>query len=164
MYVRLPALPPEAVAQLRQHYQEVPVKRAESHRRRMGENTVNALSIYRYSRWFDWTAAQRKAFKKHLPPSQAEKAIVGWFLDIDPEVGFLDRMTTWVGKTMAGTILSYSLKGEAQILINDRVVRVPEGEGICFNLREIHEIKPSPNGQLWACLMVLEEPTAFITP
>ncbi len=161
MYVRFPKLSDEALATLQRLRDQVQFTESESHRRRMGENGQQALSRYRYSRYFFWPHAIRSAFKAQFPSKQAGQAVVGWYLELDPEVGFLDRMTYWVGKRQSGTSIAYALHADQVIYINDEPVTVPKGEGIGFNLSEIHEIKPSDDGQLWACVMVLGAPERY---
>lgn len=154
---RYPKLTVDQVVGLKDLQSELSMTESISHRRRMGEGGINALSRYSYSRWYSWDSKTRQLFKSHIPEQQANAALIGWYLKI-PRRGFLDRMTTWVGSKEAGTIIAYSLNGDQVIRINDQDVIVNQGEGIGFHLSNIHEIKPPKREQLWACLMVLGEP------
>jgi hypothetical protein len=158
---RLKALAPEALAALRLHQKQAPMVKATSHRRRMGENGINAPSIYNYSRWYTWTKAKRDEFKALLPEALIQDAMVGWHLVFPPVTGFLDRMTTWVGEVRTGTVVSYNLGGDCEIFINDKPVTIKTGEAVAFNLRLVHEIKCSAAGQSWASIMTLHKPDKY---
>lgn len=161
MYVRYPKLPDEALATLDELVKELNWVNAVSHRRRMGENRYNNLSEYTNTRWFSWTREQRDRFRSAIPEKQNSKALVGYFIELAPKTGFLDRMTTWTDNpASSGTIIAYALK-DAVILLNDTEVDVKRGEGIGFNLSVIHEVKASENGQLWANVMVMGDPAKF---
>lgn len=146
-------LSPTAVHVLSDLAANVAFTRSESHRRRMGANGQDALSQYLYSRWYTWDRKQRLRFKRALPQPLIERALVGWFLALPPGDGFLDRMEAWVGVPMSGTVVAYALNRDQRVLLNDTEVFVPQSEGLIFNLQVVHEIKPSPTGQLWACVM-----------
>jgi hypothetical protein len=156
-----PALSAEQQAELIELSKEMKWIEAYSFRRRMGVNGADALSIYKNTRWFTWTAKQRNKYKALLPEHMVNQAVVGWYLDLPAGDGFLDRMTVWVDKPNSGTAIAYALRGDQTILINDKPVLVKQGQGIGFSLREIHEIKPSEEGQLWACVMVRGQPVEF---
>ncbi|AEH03580.1 hypothetical protein AVT69_gp155 [Pseudomonas phage PhiPA3] len=132
---------------------QVPFKIATSYKRRMGENGNKALSIYNYSKWFEWTKPQRELFKEGFSNDALDKAVQGWFLELPAGKGFLDRMTTWVDKPGSGTIIATALKDQ-DILLDDKSVHLKKGEQIGFHLSTIHQIAPSKEGQLWACIMV----------
>ena len=110
MYIRFKEFSPEAVDRLTAISNEVNYKDAYSHRRRVGERGAANLSVYRYSRWYDWTKAQREAYKADHLQDAINNAVVGWFLDIPAGTGFLDRMTAWVGKPMSGTVIAIVCK------------------------------------------------------
>jgi len=124
--------------------------------KRIGANGIENFSIYNYSKWHEWDRNKKILFKSSLPSIYAEKSLIGWFLHLPPETGFLDLMDAWVGQTMAGTVVAYSLTEDQQISINNENVTLERGEGIKFCLRYAHEIRPSELGQYWACLMILE--------
>lgn len=157
MHVMFPPLAEDAVEQLIELRKELRMTESKSHRRRMGAHRHKALSQYRYSRWYTWTSEQRKRFKALFPSKPVDNALIGWFLELDKVDGFLDLMTYWFNKPMAGTVVSYALT-DASIWLNDERIDVPKGTGIGFNLSVLHEIKPQMNDQLWACVMVLGNP------
>lgn len=161
MYKLYPKLSKDAIDNLKALRGELPMVESHSIRRRMGENGPARLSWYLTTRSFTWTAAQRARFVAELPPVQTKGSLVNWFVEYPAKTGFLDRMVYWVGADIAGTVIAYALDGDYEILIQDKRVVVPRGEGIGFNLREIHEIKESKTGQLWACMMVLGDPGNF---
>jgi hypothetical protein len=132
----------------------VPFKDSYGNRCRMGANGSKACSIYNYSKWFNWTSAQRRAFKDAFPEKVVAKAVIGHFLEIPAGTGFLDLMNYWVDKFMAGKIITVSLQDNQTFLINGNPLVLNRGDTIGFSLRELHEIKPSEAGQLWACIMV----------
>lgn len=153
MYNRLQDLSEEAVNKLLEIKQNVTFTAATGSRRRVGKNTVEALSIYNYSKWFTWTHAQRQAFRSCVPPKQTELAKQVWYLEIPPNKGFLDVMTYWVGTgNQCGKVCVYALQPQT-IRIAGADVHLEKGEGIYFCLSEIHSISPSKTGQLWACSM-----------
>lgn len=155
MYVNYPALRSTKTDGLIELSKTITFKNAVSNKRRIGENRFENLSVYENSRWYGWSAQQRKAFKSLLPEDLVKRSVVGWFLKIPEESGFLDRMTFWVDKPFAGTVVAYALKDRQVVHLNDQPTSVRLGEGLSFNLKVIHEIKRSRQGQLWACLMVL---------
>ncbi len=161
MYTNYPKLSEEAIAELKALRQELPMVESHSIRRRMGENGPKRLSWYLTTRSFTWLSAQRARFNAQLPAVQTEGSVVNWFVEYPAHTGFLDRMVYWVDKDRAGTVIAYALDGDYEILLEDKSVVVPRGEGIGFNLRVIHEIKESKPGQLWACMMVLGDPKNF---
>lgn len=162
MFTRYPKLPDQDLEVLQKLVTEVSFVEAVSHRRRMGENKMHALSIYNYSRWYAWNRFQRRAYRAAHNANAEPDILVGWLLDIPPEQGFLDRQTYWVDKKMAHTVVSYAVKSDQTIHINDVPIVVPQGAGIGFSLRTIHEIKPSTEGQLWACVMVPHQPETYL--
>jgi hypothetical protein len=162
MITLLKKLSPTRVTRLRQLFDTFNLKQASSHRLRMGENGASNQSVYFTTRWFTWRYQIRDMFKAQLPEAMVNSAMVGWFLHLPPETGFLDRMTTWVGKEAgSGTAMAYSLQDGQVIYLNDIPHQLNRGDGIGFNLSEIHEIRPSAEGQLWACVMVRGRPDRF---
>lgn len=134
--------------------EEVKFQKAEGYRRRVGANGVNALSRYNVAKWFDWTHAQRETFRSKFPKPVQNKITQAWFLDIPRGTGFLDLMDYWVDKPFSGTVVCTALKDQT-IHLNKTAVKVKKGQQIGFSLRTLHEIKPSKEGQLWACVMFL---------
>jgi hypothetical protein len=154
MYTRLHTLSETTVAELCELKDTVSFSDSYGARRRQGKNNADALSIYNYSKWFNWTHAQRELIRKALPERQTKTAKQVWFLDIPARTGFLDVMTTWISKAhICGKICAYSLTDKQTIYIEGSAIQLNKGEGIHFCLSQIHEIKPSKEGQLWACVM-----------
>jgi hypothetical protein len=154
MYTRLHTLSETAVAELRGLKDEVSFSDSYGARRRQGKNDANALSIYNYSKWFNWTHAQRETFRNAMPEKQTQKTKQVWFLDIPARTGFLDVMTYWISHAKnCGKICAYSLTDKQTIYLDGHSVTLEKGEGIYFCLSQIHQIKPSKEGQLWACMM-----------
>lgn len=162
MITRLKKLSPSKAHALYQLFDTFTLKQASSHRLRMGENRMDNLSVYFTTRWFKWRYQVRDLFKEQLPEAMVNQAMVGWYLHLPPETGFLDRMTTWVDKQAgSGTVMAYALQDGQVIILNEQEHVVNRGEGIGFHLSEVHEIKPSTEGQLWACIMVRGNPDRF---
>lgn len=162
MITRLKKLTPSRVTRLRELFDTFSLTQATSHRQRMGENGAENSSVYFTTRWFGWRYQVRDLFKEQLPPAIVSKALVGWFLHLPPNTGFLDRMTTWVGREdESGTAMAYSMQDGQVIRLNDVEHQLNRGDGIGFNLSEVHEIFPSDAGQLWACVMVRGRPDRF---
>lgn len=161
MYTLYPKLSEENITELKALKGELNFVESKAQRRRMGENGLNRASWYLTSRSFTWLQEQRARFAKLVPEKQVKNSLVSWFVEYPAKTGFLDRMTYWVDKTMAGTVIVYALDGDYEILIENKRVVVPRGEGIGFSLRLVHEIKESKAGQLWACMMVLGDPENF---
>lgn len=155
MYTRLQPLSESAVVDLLELKEQVTFSNADGARRRQGLNDFNALSIYSYSKWFNWTSAQRTLVKQHLPEKQTGSAKQLWFLELPPKTGFLDVMDYWVGLgNRCGKVCAYALQDQT-ILIAGKAVNVKKGGGIYFCLSEIHQIKPCDAGQLWLCVMTM---------
>jgi hypothetical protein len=133
---------------------EVKFQKAEGYRRRGGVNGPNALSRYNVAKWFDWTHAQRELYRIKFPAPIQSKILQGWFLEIPRGTGFLDLMDAWVGKPLSGTVIATALKNQS-IHLDHKEVKVKKGQQIGFNLQTLHELKPSKDGQLWACVMIL---------
>ncbi|MNB83829.1 hypothetical protein D3C87_1438440 [compost metagenome] len=154
MYTRLHTLSETAVTELRELKDTVSFVDSYGARRRQGKNDTEALSIYNTSNWFYWTHAQREIFRKALPEKQTQKTKQVWFLDIPARTGFLDVMTYWINYAhLCGKICAYSLTDKQTIYIEGNAITLNKGEGIYFCLSQIHQIKPSKDGQLWACVM-----------
>lgn len=154
MAIRLPTLEQKALDVLNTISTSVPFILANNRHRHIGANRGNNVSQYEFSRWYEWKRNQRNDYKTAFNPKQVERSVVGWFLKLKPNVDFLDKMTQWEGQSGFGTIVSYALQDNQAILINNRQFILNKGEGITFNVNEVHEIKPSTEGQLWACLML----------
>lgn len=122
---------------------------------RLGMNGPDVLSVYTYSKWYDWTSSDRQAFKSCFKKEYSNNAIVGWFLNFPAHEGFLDKVDYWVGARMAGNIIAYATT-DAEIVINDKIVKLHRGEGVTFSLREYHEVRKSATEANWACLMTLK--------
>lgn len=122
---------------------------------RVGASGTNKMSKYVYSRWYDWNRQQKTAFKNSFSPAYTENALVGWFLKLPANQGFLDLMNYWVDKHMAGVVVAYALSNNT-IIINGNQIAVKAGEGIKFSLKFPHEIRIAPSEQRWACLMMLK--------
>lgn len=161
MYRRLQNEPADKVTGLIELSQSVRFKDSRGSRCRMGLNGSKACSIYNYSKWFDWKAAQRAFYKTCFPKHAMDQVLQGWFLELPPKTGFLDVMNYWVGADCAGTIVCTALRDQS-IIIGDETVGMHVGERLSFNLRTIHEIKPSDHGQLWACIMIFMMPDDIV--
>lgn len=157
MYKQLEDVSAEELKTLNALKLEVALKKAEGYNRRVGANGVKALSKYNFSRWFEWSHAQRALFKDTFPVDYQNKIVQGWFLEIPRGTGFLDLMNYWVGKPLSGTVICTALKDQT-ILLNHTPVMVKTGQQITFHLSTLHELKPSKEGQLWACAMVMGDP------
>uniref|UniRef100_A0AB39CDC0 Uncharacterized protein n=1 Tax=Pseudomonas phage RVTF4 TaxID=3236931 RepID=A0AB39CDC0_9VIRU len=155
MYTKLPALTEAQVEDLLKLQTELKMTDAVGHRVRIGANAPNKMSKYSYSRWFSWTRHQRALYKSIIPEHIVSRSLQCWFLKFDPVVGFLDEMTVWVGKASSGTVIAYALQdGMSITLDNGHRVHVPKGEGISFHLSTVHEVPPTKQGGLWACVMI----------
>jgi hypothetical protein len=152
MYTKLPKLNEQHISDLTQLMSEVQYSDKGI---RMGANGIEKLSKYHYSKWYDWTRPQKQRFKDSLGTELIDQAVVGWFLKLPKNTGFLDLMNYWVDKKMAGVIASYALSDQ-DIWINNEKITVLRGEGIRFSLKNPHEIKISTKDQNWACVMLLK--------
>lgn len=123
--------------------------------KRMGANGFAKPSIYTYSKWKTWNRVQVQEFKSVFPSGDIDTAIIGWYLKLPAETGFLDLMNTWVGKP-CGSVIAYSMTDDQNIWLNNQEVTLKKGQGIKFKLSVPHEIKPSPQEQIWACIMQVE--------
>lgn len=138
--------------------EQVKFQKSEGHRRRVGVNGTNALSNYNVAKWFDWTHAKREQFRTNFPIPIQDKILQGWFLDIPRGTGFLDLMGYWVDKPFSGSMVATALRDQT-IFIDKKEIAVTKGQQIGFSLRSLHEIKPSKDGQLWACIMFFGDHT-----
>lgn len=152
MYKKYNKLTKTELEQVLQLGDEITFKRAAGSSRRVGLNGIKALSVYNYSKWFEWTNKQRELYKTFFPAEVLPKVIQGWFLEIPPNSGFLDKMDYWIGKPLSGRVIATALRAQT-IIIGDEAVRLKAGEQIGFSLETMHEITKSTEGQLWACVM-----------
>ena len=120
--------------------------------KRLGAGGSANISVYTYSKWKTWNRTRVQKFKSKFNGSDVDKSIIGWFLHLPANSGFLDLMTVWVGKS-SGTVIAYALENNQKIWLNGIEVTVNKGEGIKFSLSIPHEIKKSNVDQKWACLM-----------
>lgn len=154
MYKSYEAVSDEELAELKQLSEEVIFKPATGWNRRCGANKDKVMSRYNVAKWFDWKHAQRELFRTKFPEPIQTKILQGWFLDIPRGTGFLDLMDYWVGKPNSGTVVITALRDQT-IYIDRKEIHVRPGQQLGFNLQQLHEIKPSKEGQLWACVMFL---------
>lgn len=154
MYTRLKDLTPEAIEAFLKLKDEVKFTTATGSRVRVGKNKQHALSIYDYSKWFNWTHGQRELVREHLGETLTRKARQLHFLNLPAKTGFLDIMDAWVGKgASCGKMAAYCLGESQTIYIDNRAVKLSRGEGIYFCLANLHHINASKDGQLWLCTM-----------
>jgi len=121
---------------------------------RLGENGTDNMSVYNYSKWSTWNRSQKSQFKSYFPSESIEKSVIGWFLNLPPNTGFLDKMIAWRNQNHCGTVVAFALDDQ-QIYLNDQAITVESGEGIQFKLNVDHNIKPSGTDRNWACVMVM---------
>jgi hypothetical protein len=129
-----------------------------SHRRRVGANGIKRLSIYNRSKYLSWKAAQRKTFRENFPGKAASMAMVQFFQEFPPETGFLDLMNYWADMASPSFLTAFCLKGSGGLTFNDVDVAVPVKQGIVYSLNELHEIKATEEGSLWACVLTRTNP------
>lgn len=122
---------------------------------RIGENGLAKLSVYNYSKWYNWSREQRETYKDLLS-DYVDTAIVGWFISFPANTGFLDNMTYWKDKSDSGTVVAFSLTNNNTIKIAGNTITVNKGEGIRFSLRQVHEVELASFERNWACLMQLQ--------
>lgn len=152
MFKHYEKLTNEEVESLIELSKDVKFKDSKGSRMRVGANAPKVLSVYNYSKWFEWKHKQRELFKTAFPEVVLPKVLQGWFLEIPAGDGLLDLMNIWVGKPHSGRIVATALKDQV-IFLDNKEVRLQKGEQIGFSLCTLHEIKPSTEGQLWACVM-----------
>jgi hypothetical protein len=122
---------------------------------RVGANGIEKLSVYETTKWLEWSREDRAAFKAALPEAYVTKAVIGSFLHLPADTGFLDTQDFWTKTPMAGTMISYALEDDMDITINGETIPVAKGEGIKFHLSHVHEISTKATDQNWACLMCM---------
>lgn len=122
---------------------------------RLGSGGIEKRSVYTFSKWKSWNKDQRNLFKNSLPTNQIQLSVIGWFLKFPKDTGFLDEMNYWVDMKGCGTILAYALNDNQTINIAGNNVTLNAGDGVKFNLTQLHHIDKSASGQNWACLMQL---------
>ena len=152
-YKIFPAVSEDVVKKYIGLSEELNFTRAEGSKRRVGRNKQNGLSIYKYSKWFNWGFKQRDLYRTLIGEHRAARNIQCWYMKVPAGDGFLDVMDYWVTHDSACSVVSVALKGDQSIWIDDEEVVVKKGEAIGFKLNTLHEIKPSENGQMWACIM-----------
>lgn len=123
---------------------------------RLGVNGASRLSVYSFSKWKAWDRTTRNRFKECFSDDYVNDALIGWFLHLPANTGFLDQQNAWVNEKVAGTVIAYSLSDSNNIWIAGNEARISTGEGIKFSLKNIHEIKTSSTDKNWACLMLLQ--------
>lgn len=150
------ALPDAITLELENLSNKLPYRHSDSIRRRVGANGQDALSVYSNSKWYNWDRKTRAHFKLLFPDQYVKKALIGWFLDIPREDGFLDLMTYWKDDVMPAVVAAYALRDNQTLWLDGKPFTANRGEGILFTLDCLHEIKPSQDGQRWACVMYLQ--------
>lgn len=145
MYELLDPISDESVDALKALMSDVAFRDDDSH----GVNVVET------SKWLEWSREQRALYKSLLPEAYIEKALVGSFLHVPADTGYLEPQTAWVNASMAGVMYSYALEDDLEIIIGDDTVVVEKGQGVKFSLKEVHEIKTKSTDQNWACLMLM---------
>lgn len=155
-YKTLPPLSDAAVKDLAAIASVVEFKDSSSHRRRIGVNKFNRLSVYKYSRYLTWDASTREKFFATFPSEVISKSVVCWFLQIPKETGFLDRLETWKNEKSPSWITAYVVSGTGTLILNDNMVKMNEGCGVTFPLSLPHEIPLTPDGAIWACSMTFD--------
>lgn len=153
MIERIGNLEATAIATLKSLQDTVNFK---SDRIRLGANGAANISVYSFSKWKEWNRETRNSFKECFKSTDIENALIGWFLHLPANTGFLDQQTAWVNETAAGTVIAYSLTDNNNITIDGTEASLSTGEGIKFSLKNIHEIKTSDSDKSWACLMLLQ--------
>jgi hypothetical protein len=151
MYEKLDKLNDPTINKLRDLKNSVPLANKEI---RLGINRTDNLSIYKTSKWKDWSKSQRDEFKRCFNSVYVEKSVIGWFLDFPSDSGFLDLMNAWKDSSNCGTVIAYALDDQ-EIYINKLPIQIKAGEGIKFKLSVDHEIKKSSSDRSWACLMLM---------
>jgi len=151
MYKKLSKLNQESVNNLIELYDEVQFINKNI---RTGASGIEKMSVYFYSKWKTWNRHQTSKFKNCFSQTLVDNSLIGWFLKFPSNKGFLDLMTTWVGKD-CGTVYAYALEDNQKIWLNGIEITVNKGEGIEFCLSIPHEVKLSSLEQKWACLMSL---------
>lgn len=155
-FLRLPSVTKEQVDLLTELAKEVKFTNATGYRRRVGVNGTKALSIYHYSKWFDWNSKQRAAYRKAWTEEQLSVVVQGWFIRYPKRTGFLDEIDAWIDKPNSGTILGISLEDGQVIKVDGKLHTVNKGEVIKFNVSLIHSVPKVRETNLWACIMIRE--------
>lgn len=127
-----------------------------THRRRIGVNKFNKLSVYDYSRYMSWTHTQRQLFSKFFPKKADDVAVVKWFVEFPPYTGFLDRLESWTTDPSPSWVTSYCIRGNGHVIINDEHVYAEQGQGLCFPLSAPHEVPPTEHGSTWAFVLTCD--------
>lgn len=111
---------------------------------------------YRHTNWNEWSSDKRDRFKSNFDVDLVNRSVIGWFLELPAHTGNLPYNDTWVDARMAGTVYSYALQPDTQIIIDGTKFVLDEGQGIKFSLKVPHEIPVSQIEQNWACMMCFE--------
>ena len=151
MYTNLPKLNQENIDKLTELRFQVTFTDKD---KRVGSSGLEKMSVYTYSKWKGWSRSQVATFKGALDKTLVDKALIGWFFKFPSTTGFLDLMTTWVGKD-CGIVSAFSLEDNQKIWLNGEEITLNKGEGIQFSLSVPHEVKAASFEQNWACLMSL---------
>jgi hypothetical protein len=122
---------------------------------RVGQNGLDKLSVYEYSKWKTWNRAQKNTFKSAFDSADLEKSLIGWFLKFPGSTGFLDVMDYWQNNNDSGIVLAYSLTDGNSIWIGGTEYHANRGVGFKFSLRHLHEVRANPAERNWACLLRL---------
>ena len=120
---------------------------------RLGAKGRDSLSVYKRSKWTEWSLHKRQEFKDAFDYELIEKSLIGWFLFLPKDDGHLDEMIYWKEKKMVANVTAMALLPDMHINIDGERKEVAVGETITFSLSHIHSIDKSPKDQLWACLM-----------
>lgn len=157
MYRKLPKLSTDKLDDLLELSKVIVFKPAISHRRRMGMSGKDNLSIYNNSKFLRWNDLQRKQFNASLPQEVINKSLVNWFVHFPANIGFLDKLDTWINNVSPAWLTCYLVKGKGLVTLNGETIEINEGEGITYSLANIHSVEITQEGSLWACVMTPTE-------
>lgn len=161
-HVTVPSLTTSQLASLKQLYRNMPELKQPVEPLHLGDNGLENPSIFQTVHWFDMTRKQRHQFKEAFPDAIIQRAVNGWFLRFPKRTGRLDRMTHWVGQPLTGSVVSYSLADNQVFSVDDVEMTFNAGDGVGFALNQPHEVKPSKDGQRWACVLIVGDPAQLV--
>ncbi len=160
-YVVLPRIQHNELETLLEMAAEVPFKECISHRRRIGVNRENALSVYSTSKDVAWSHKQNKKIRKSMHPVHVDNSLTIYYLKFPKEEGFLDDMDAWLDTENCGTMVSYALTDGCTIKIDGQEVTLNKGQGVAFKLNVLHSVPKRDFEQLWLCSMVFGDAKAY---
>lgn len=114
------------------------------------EHEYNTVSVYYYSKWYEWSRKQRADIRSILP---TELTDVSWALNFTKypaNTGYLNPITQFRDRGQKiGKITAIALYNNQSVILNNEIHTLNKGDMISFPLNVIHSVPKASNEALW---------------